>query len=69
MKAVTNAILMLALLLAGCGKPPAEEYAKKAEEAAKGGLWSVAIQDYQDLVKYHPESAEAENACVQHCSH
>lgn len=62
MKAVANAVLVFALLCAGCGKPPAEEYVKKAEEAAKGGLWSAAIQDYQDLVKYHPESAEAENA-------
>ena len=53
-------ILMFVFL--GCGKPPAEEYMKKAEEAEKGGLWSVALENYQKLVNDHPGSVLTEAA-------
>ena len=71
MKSVSKAVLIFALIWTGCGKPPAEEYLKKAQEAEKGGLWSVAIENYQDLVKNHPGSVLAENelftiAAIEH---
>lgn len=62
MKTVAQAVVILSILLAGCSKPPAEEYMKKAEEAEKGGLWSVALEQYQNLVKDHPGSVLAETA-------
>jgi TolA-binding protein len=62
MKTVGQAFVILSLLLAGCSKPPAEEYMKKADEAEKGGLWSVALEQYQNLVKDHPGSVLAETA-------
>jgi TolA-binding protein len=62
MKAVARAIVALAIVFAGCSKPPAEEYMKKAEEAEKAGLWSVALENYQNLVRDHPGSLLAENA-------
>lgn len=62
MKAVAKAALVITLLWAGCNKPPAEEYLKKAQEAEKIGLWSVAIENYRDLMNNHPESMLAESA-------
>ena len=62
MKAVPRTLVALALALAGCSKPPAEEYMKKAQEAERGGLWSVALENYQQLVKDRPESELAETA-------
>jgi TolA-binding protein len=62
MKTVSQAVVILAFLLAGCSKPPAEEYMKKATEAEKGGLWAVALEQYQSLVKEHPASLLAETA-------
>jgi TolA-binding protein len=62
MKAVARAIVALAIVFAGCSEPPAEEYMKKAEEAEKAGLWSVALENYQNLVRDHPGSVLAENA-------
>jgi TolA-binding protein len=73
MKPVICALVLATLVLGGCGKPPAEEYLKKAEEAEKAGLWSVALENYQSLVKDHPGSVLAENAsfsiaAIQHNS-
>ena len=62
MKVFARAVTVLVILFVGCGKPPAEEYLKKAEEAEKGGLWSVALENYQNLVRDHPGSVLAENA-------
>ena len=49
-------------LMSGCSKPPAEEYMKKAEDAEKAGLWSVALENYQKLVADQPGSPLAETA-------
>jgi TolA-binding protein len=62
MKSVSRTAVVLALLWTGCGRPPAEEYLKKAQEAEKGGLWSVAIENYRDLAKDHPDDTLAESA-------
>jgi TolA-binding protein len=62
MKAASHVIVILILVLAGCGKPPAEEYMKKAAEAEKGGLWAVALEQYQNLAKDHPSSVLTETA-------
>jgi len=62
MKAVVRTLIVLTVMISGCSKPPAEEYIKKAEEAEKGGLWSVALENYQNLVKDHPGSVLAEKA-------
>ena len=62
MKTASQALIILSLLVAGCSKPPAEEYMKKAEDAEKGGLWLVAIGQYQSLIKDHPASLLAEMA-------
>ena len=50
------------VFVSGCGKPPAEEYMKKAQEAEKGGLWSIALENYQKLVNDHPGNPLAETA-------
>ena len=58
-------IVLLSVILvfvSGCGKPPAEEYMKKAQEAEKGGLWSIALENYQKLINDHPGDALAETA-------
>jgi TolA-binding protein len=62
MKYVAVIVAAMVLGLAGCTKPPAEEYVKKAEEAEKGGVWSVALENYQNLIRDHPTSPLAENA-------
>ena len=62
MKTVSHAVVILAFLLAGCSKPPAEEYMKKAAEAEKGGLWAAALEQYQSLAKDHPSSVLTETA-------
>lgn len=62
MKSVVRLALVLTFVFISCSKPPAEEYMKKAEEAEKGGLWSVALEEYQKLVKDHPASALTETA-------
>lgn len=62
MKPITCLFVMLIFVLGGCSKPPAEEYMKKAEDAEKGGLWSVALENYQKLVKDHPGDPLAETA-------
>ncbi|MBM2841076.1 MAG: hypothetical protein HW412_1604 [Bacteroidetes bacterium] len=62
MKAVARTAILLVILVAGCGKPPVEEYMKKGEDAEKAGLWSVALENYQNLLKDHPGSVLAENA-------
>jgi TolA-binding protein len=71
MKIVSHALVIVALFLTSCSKPPAEEYMKKAEEAEKGGQWSVALEEYQKLVKDHPadvltETALFNIAAIQH---
>jgi len=73
MKAVVRTTIMFTIVLASCGKPSAEEYMKKAEEAEKGGLWSLALENYQNIVKDHPGSVSAEIAAfniaaIQHNS-
>jgi TolA-binding protein len=62
MKVVAAIMAALSLTLAGCSKPPAGEYLKKAQDAEKGGLWTVAIENYQNLVRDHPNDPLAENA-------
>ena len=61
MKAVYT-IFIFAIIAAGCSKPPADDYMKKAREAEKSGLWSVAIENYQLLAKDHPENPLAQTA-------
>jgi len=73
MKAIVRTLIILTVMISGCSKPPAEDYIKKAEEAEKGGLWSVALESYQNLVKDHPGSVLAEKAlfniaAIQHNS-
>ncbi len=72
MKTVVQTLIVLTFLITGC-KPPAEDYIKKAEEAEKGGLWPVALENYQNLVKDHPDNVLAEKAlfniaAIQHNS-
>jgi tetratricopeptide (TPR) repeat protein len=72
MKAVVRTLIVLTIFLAGC-KPPAVESLKIAEEAEKGGLWTVALENYESLVKNHPDDALAEKAlfniaAIQHNS-
>lgn len=62
MKRVVQMLFVLSFLLAGCNKPPAEEYLKKAEDAEKAGLWMIAVDNYQQLAKDHPGSPLTETA-------
>lgn len=55
-------LVIVSFVLAGCNKPPAEEFMKKAADAEKAGLWTVAAENYQQLAKEHPGSPLCETA-------
>jgi TolA-binding protein len=57
-----NWLVVCGVLVAGCSKPPAEEYMKKASEAEKAGMWSAALEEYRNLVRERPDHELAEKA-------
>ena len=50
------------VLLAGCSKPKPEEYVGKATVAINERNFALAIEEYEKLIKDHPDSPQAEEA-------
>ena len=55
-------VVMFVTLCAGCGTPTPDEYLAKAEAAEKAKDFPLALREYSDLVKDHPQSPQAEVA-------
>ncbi|MBI2962203.1 MAG: outer membrane protein assembly factor BamD [Deltaproteobacteria bacterium] len=58
-------LTVVLLLLASCSTEPVltdKEYAQKANEAMEGGMYDLAIQEYQRLLEEHPFSDYSEEA-------
>lgn len=60
-----KALTVVLLLLASCSTEPVltdQEYARKANEAMAGGMYDLAIQEYQKLLEEYPFSDYSEEA-------
>ncbi len=55
-------VLLVCVMLAGCGKPDPEEYVGKATVAINAKNFALAIEEYEKLINDHPRSVQAEQA-------
>ena len=62
MKMYVACVLSLLVLLAGCNKPKPEEYVGKANVAINEKKFQIAIEEFEKLIKDHPDSPQAEEA-------
>lgn len=62
MKFYVSLILSSFVLFAGCSKPSPEEYFARATAARDSSNFTTAIQEYEALIKDHPQSVQAEEA-------
>ncbi len=62
MKMYVVCIFSLLILFAGCTKPKPEEYVGKANVAINEKKFQIAIEEFEKLIKDHPDSPQAEEA-------
>lgn len=62
MKLYVACIFSLLILFAGCSKPKPEEYVGKANVAINQKNFQLAIEEFEKLIKDHPDSPQAEEA-------
>ncbi|MBI5472667.1 MAG: tetratricopeptide repeat protein [Ignavibacteriae bacterium] len=62
MKSILVISSLLTLLLVGCSKPSPEEYMAKAKAARDSSNFTLALEQYEELIANHPKSFLAEEA-------
>ncbi len=62
---VLGLLVVTAYLFTGCGKPSPAEMNARAEEAYKLQNYQLAIEQYNELIKEHPGSPEADDAAFR----
>ncbi len=62
MKLYAVCIVSSLIMFAGCSKPKPEEYIGKANVAINQKNFTLAIEEFEKLIKDHPDSREAEEA-------
>ncbi len=62
MKLYVACIFSSLILFAGCNKPEPEEYVGKANVAINQKDFQLAIDEFEKLIKDHPDSPQAEEA-------
>jgi TolA-binding protein len=61
----TYIILLIGIILAGCGKKDPQEYMEQAKAGVAANNIAEAVSSYQKLVKEYPDSPQASEALFQ----